>query len=129
MNEIHWNNGESRLVLSGKNGAVLALEHRNLSLLAPAERAFSLRFLRQNGDYLELDDTCFASFRFEAGEARWSECRPVPGLRFTLKIRNGEDGSFRRSPEFRPTFCPISSKRLISQFHSITNSSIPSAKG
>lgn len=103
MNEIHWNNGESRLVLSGKNGAVLALEHRNLSLLAPAERAFSLRFLQQNGDYLELDDTCFSSFRFEAGEARWSECRPVPGLLFTLKIRNGEDGSFR----FRPALSGI----------------------
>ena len=85
MNEILWSNGESRLVLSGINGAVLAREHCGLELLAPAERAFSLRFLQQNGDYLELDDSDFATFHFESGEAFWSDCRPVPGLRFTLK--------------------------------------------
>lgn len=103
MNEIRLNHGESRLVLSGKNGAVLALEHRGLNLLAPAERAFSLRFLREDGNYLELDDTDFTAFRFEGGEARWSECRTVLGLRFTLRIRNGEDGSFR----FRPALAGI----------------------
>lgn len=103
MSDFVLENGESRLVLSEKNGALLAFRHRGGDLLAEAERTFVLRFLQRDGEYCYLNDSDFASFRFENGRGVWTDCRIFPGMSVSLEIRCAEEEGFR----FRPSVSGI----------------------
>ena len=61
MDHFLFVNKEEKLVFSSATGRLLSFVSGGMELVTPSEQAFVLRFLLENGEYMQLSETDFAS--------------------------------------------------------------------